>query len=55
MLNLSEQDKSCDLYNNMDFYTASVKTTEVLIVEVFFSAALNRALYGAHEFCDWTR
>ena len=35
-----EQDKLCNLYNNMDYYTVSVKTTEVFIVEVFCSAAL---------------
>lgn len=28
----------------MDYYAESIKTTEVLIVEVFSSAALNRVL-----------
>lgn len=47
-----EQDKLCNFYDNMDYYTVSVKTTEVLIVEAFCSAALNRSLYSAHEFCE---
>lgn len=38
------KDKLIDLYNNMDYYAESIKTTEMLIVEVFSSAALNRVL-----------
>lgn len=51
-LSLSEQDKLCNSYNNMDYYTVSVKTREILMVEIFSSAALYRTLCGAHEFCE---
>lgn len=34
-----EQDKLCNWSNIMDYYTVSVKTADVLIVEVIFSGA----------------